>query len=304
MRFGIVVVHWRGMADTRECLESLARVEYGSVEVVAVANGPGDFDGDAARKACPDLAVIAAAENQGYAAGCNIGARALFDRGADAVLLLNNDTVVAPTIVEALAATFADTRTGIAGPIVSYYDDPRRAWFAGGYLNRVFGYTRHDGFGAPTGSLALGPARTTDFISGSALAVRRQAWDATGGVDERYFHYFEDVDLCERARASGWRSVLVPEALVRHKVSAAAGTRGSNRLNRDQTYYFARNRLLFVRRNLAGGRRITATIAQFALLLPYECLRAARRGNWPEILGRVEGVIDALRGRTGPRTKS
>jgi hypothetical protein len=88
---------------------------------------------------------------------------------------------------------------------------------------------------------------------------------------------------------------------VRHKVSASAGERGSNRMNALQAYYFSRNRVLFVRRTFRGVRRLTALLAQPLLLLPYEAAKDARERNWSAARGRVAGVIDGLLGRTGPR---
>src|SRR5437870_2122804 len=74
---GVVVVHWRGMEDTRECLASLASVAYPEVDVVVVVNGREDFDDELARSSCPHVRVVRAGSNGGYAAGCNLGVRAL-----------------------------------------------------------------------------------------------------------------------------------------------------------------------------------------------------------------------------------
>ena len=146
----------------------------------------------------------------------------------------------------------------IAGPIVTYYDDPTLVWSAGGALRRTLGYTRHAGFRSRH---APDSDRHSDYVSGCAIAIRREVFDRVGELDERYFHYFEDVDICERARKLGYHSVTVAAASVRHKVSAAAGERGSNRLNRAQAYYFTRNRWLFVRRNMNGAQRASSAFA-------------------------------------------
>ena len=298
-RVGIVVVHWRGIADTRECLESLARLAHPNLDIVVVTNGAGDFDAAVAAAACPSVETIALPMNGGYAAGCNAGARMLLGRGADVVLLLNNDTTVAPDLIAPILAAFdAQPRAGIAGPIVTYYDDPALVWSAGGTLRRTLGYTRHAGFRSRH---APDSNRHSDYVSGCAIAIRREVFARVGELDERYFHYFEDVDICERARKLGYHSVTVAAASVRHKVSAAAGERGSNRLNRAQAYYFTRNRWLFVRRNMSGAQRWTALASQLGALFPYEMAKALLARNWPELRGRAEGIVDGLRGRDGAR---
>jgi GT2 family glycosyltransferase len=299
LRAGIVVVHWQGMDDTHACLASLSTIVYPAVDAVVVVNGPGDFDDEWAGEAAPLVEAVVSERNLGYGGGCNLGARMLLDRGADFVLFLNNDTVVSPDILDDIAEVFAaEPEIGVAGPVVVYYDDPGRVWFAGGTLNRTFGYTRHRGFRARdlprTGAVC-------DFISGSAIAVRREVLERTGGFDEAYFHYFEDTELCARASVLGFASYVVPAASVRHRVSASAGEPGSNRLNRRQAYYFARNRWRFVRRNFAGWRRIAALWSQIFLLLPYECVKAAFSRNWEELRGRIDGLADGILGRTGPR---
>ncbi len=293
-------MHWRGFADTLACLRSIAAAGGGPAAVVLVENGPGDLDEGAARSACPGVRIVRLAENGGYAAGCNAGARGAFAAGAGAVLLLNNDVAIEPGTLETVAVLFeTHPRAAVAGLPVVYEDDPGRVWFAGGRLNRWLGYTRHMGFRArelPRTEAAV------DFITGAAIAIRREAFERLGGLDEAYFHYFEDADLCERVRLAGSECWLAPGPAVRHMVSAAAGVRGSNRLTRAQAYYFARNRLRFVRRGLRGVRRITALAAQPGLVA-YESLKALAQGNPAEALGRVEGLVAGVMGRTGPRAR-
>jgi GT2 family glycosyltransferase len=295
-RVGVVVVHWRGMRATHNCLESLSALTYPDVDVVVVVNGAGDFDEDSASAVCPRLRVVRSPANLGYAGGCNIGARAVFGGGAGYVLLLNNDTVVIPGMVEPLVAACAGA-VGICGPVVTYHGEQPRVWSAGGYINETLGYTRHVGFNAVAPPAT---AKAVDFVNGCAMLVGRQTWEQLGGMDERYFHYFEDVDLCVRARAMGLVSFVVAEPAVRHAVSASAGAQGSNRLNRMQAYYFTRNRWHFLARNAVGLRRYSALVSQLILLFPYETLKDMGQRNWGALAGRCAGLWDAVRGRTGP----
>jgi GT2 family glycosyltransferase len=296
-RVGIVVVHWRGMPDLLECLSSLSQLEDVPHQIVLALNTRVDFDEAAARAACPALTIAESASNLGYAGGCNLGARALATSNVDVLAFLNNDVVLAPGTLRAVCDAFdADARVAVAGPVVTYYDEPSRIWSAGGRINRLFGYTRHVGFRSTTMPES---GQLVDYVNGCALFVRREAFERCGGWDAEYFHFFDEVDLCERAHRLGYRSYVVPEPLVRHKVSASTGERGSNRFNRRQAYFFSRNRMRFVRKNLTGVSRAASTASQVGLLLPYEAARAVLAGNVAEARGRLEGVIDGLRGRSG-----
>jgi GT2 family glycosyltransferase len=297
-RVGIVVVHWRGMDATADCLASLAALDPAPAAIAVVVNGREDFDEAVTRGACGSVAVIRSETNRGYGGGCNLGARALLDAdpALDILWLLNNDTLITPNALAPLTAAFdAHADVAIAGPVVVYADDPTRVWFAGGTLNRTLGYTRHIGYRSRTLPTS---GQRVDFISGSAVAVRRDVWEHLGGFDESYFHYFEDADLCERAAHLGYASFVIPDPLVRHRVSAAIAEAGADRLNRPQSYYFARNRWRFLRRNMRGPRLLTSLAAQ-PLLVAYECAQAIGARNWPEVRGRVEGLIAGVLGHSG-----
>ncbi len=296
-RLGIVVVHWRGMEDLHECLASLAPIAAAGVPIIVSLNDSPDFDESLAQNACPGLRVVRSEKNLGYAAGCNLGYRALGD-SVDCVLFLNNDVVVPPDVLAPIIRCFdARPDAGVAGATVVYYDDPARVWAIGGRINRTFGYTRHAGYNGDALPTADQPV---DYVNGSAIAVRRDVLDKLGGWDESYFHFFDEADLCERARKLGYASYAVAGAPVRHKVSATTGNRGSSRFNRAQAYYFARNRVRFVNRHFHGWRRSIALIAQ-PKLVAYECAKALLTGNAAEARGRLEGLIDGMRGRKGQR---
>lgn len=297
MKIGVVVVHWRGMDDLLECLTSLAPVAARGAPVVLAVNGGGDFDEAASKAACPGITVVTSPDNGGYAAACNMGVRAL-GSVVDAILFLNNDVVAPEGLLEALAAAFDEHPTvGVAGTPVVYYDNPAKIWAVGGTINRTFGYTRHAGF--DRGRLPM-TGRTVDYVNGSAIAVRRDVLDRIGGWDEMYFHFWDEVDLCERARAAGYVSFVAPGPVVRHKVSASTGNRGSARFNRAQAYYFTRNRVRFFAHRGSGWRRVVALVAQ-KLLVAVEAYKALRRGNRDEARGRVEGLIAGYLGRSGQR---
>ena len=144
-KISVVLVHWEraSIEDTVECLKSLANTTYPQLSTILVNNGAQTFPADRFLKALPGLQILHSSENLGFTGGNNLGMRAALQDGAEYVLLLNNDTVVSPELVERLLAAFDRPEVGIVGPIVTYFSHPNRAWFAGGTYNRYLGYTFH-----------------------------------------------------------------------------------------------------------------------------------------------------------------
>src|SRR5829696_3281712 len=130
-----VVLSWNGRDDTLACLRSL---ENEGAEVIVVDNASSDGTADA----IADVEVIRNERNLGYAGGMNVGIRAALERGADAVLLLNNDVEVEPGAVAALAEALDGA--GALCPVVVFADEPGRVWYAGASFDPRRGYNgRH-----------------------------------------------------------------------------------------------------------------------------------------------------------------
>ncbi|MCX6022275.1 MAG: glycosyltransferase family 2 protein, partial [Chloroflexi bacterium] len=112
----LVVLAWNGRDDTLECLKSLAAVSYPRLEVVVVDNGSSDDTVRAVRESYPAVQLIENGKNLGYAGGNNVGILYALDRGADYVMLLNNDTVVHPDFLDVMLETLqANPDIGVLG---------------------------------------------------------------------------------------------------------------------------------------------------------------------------------------------
>ena len=178
-------------------------------------NGPGEACERALSQPPLDsVRYIRSPGNVGFSAGCNIGVRAALDAGADMVLLVNSDAVLAPDAVERLEhALTAEPGAGLAAPLVVSRAEPGIVGSAGIAYSAATGRMRHDGFGSRTADLCEGPARPVDAVSGCVMLIRRSVFDGIGLFDERYFYSFEDIEFCLRARRAGHRILLVPQAL-------------------------------------------------------------------------------------------
>lgn len=243
MKTAILVLTYNNYADTRECLASLAGLEYPDCEVVVVDNGSCDGSLEKLRGDFPSLTFIENGTNLGYAGGNNRGIARALERGADAVWLLNNDTVVHPEALARLAEAAASLPdAGILGSFVCCYDAPQEVHFAGGKLVKGKGKGRHIG-GEVRGPYPDRPQRT-DFVTGASLLARREMIEEVGALDESFFLYLEDVDWALRARRAGWATYVVPGSRVWHKIN-----RTTQMARPRIIYYVCRNSLYLCRRH-------------------------------------------------------
>lgn len=243
-----VILNYNGGEDTLDCLRSIGGVEYGNYRAIVVDNASTDGSADEIGRRFPGVLLIRNGVNRGFDGGNNVGIEAALGEGADAVFLLNNDTVVCPEILRHLtAAARALPRAGILGPKIYYHDDPRLLWWAGCEKKRsatgwLAVYTQEGKKKADCGR--YGEVKRVDGVNGCAMYVRREVFGEAGLFDERYFMYNDEFDICDRAGRAGWDCYFVPAARLWHKVSRSAGGAYSPALH----YLWTRNWLLCSRK--------------------------------------------------------
>ena len=243
-KIALVLLHWNNAPDTLECLESLGLLDYPDYEVIVVDNGSTDGSLEKIRAQYPQHTFVENGENLGFAEGNNRGLEVGLKKGADLLMLLNNDTVVAPNMLTEIAnAAKEHPEAGVLGPKIFFYDDPATIWYAGGSVDEKTGHCYHIGCGALEG---FKERTKTDFICGCALAVRREVLEKVGMLSPEFFLIWEEIDWCYRIRKAGYSCLFVPTARVWHKISSsfAEGNRGPM-----VRYFYFRNRLLFQKRH-------------------------------------------------------
>ena len=276
-KVAIIILNWNGWKNTIECLESLYQIDYPTYEIILVDNGSKDdsvqkigeyakgeisvgssfFSYDSTNKPLKlvrppvklpsgfnkELILVENTENFGFAKGVNIAIQLAQKQRSDYVLLLNNDIVVDRHFLSEMIAQAEKTQQfGIAGPTLYCYDRPTTVDFAGETLTlwRVKGKENCKKLTHPL---------EVDKVEGSCILIRRTVLDKVGLLYTKYWAYWEETDLCFRAKKAGFKVVYIPESKVWHKVACSIG--GENNLKRQ--YYLNRNRLLFAKRNLTLG---------------------------------------------------
>ena len=280
----IVVVNWNGGELVRACLASLAAAEPAlagilALRVVVVDNGSTDGSAEGLPALAQGPTVIRAGENLGFARACNRGAAA---GRADAILFLNPDTrVTADSLRAAHAALLADPGTGIVGA---------RQLGAEGRTERSCAR-------APTAASLLGQAllldrlglvpshfmtewdhgedRAVDQVMGAFLMIRRALFERLAGFDPRFFVYYEDVDLCRRARGAGFAVRHVAGAVITHEGQGTTRQAKAHRL-----FYILRSGVLYAGKHHGRATALAllalAVLAQLPMRLAQGVLRRSR----------------------------
>jgi GT2 family glycosyltransferase len=307
----VIIPVWNGGADLPACLDALLAQTHAPVEIIAVDNASTDHSADLIAASYPQVKLICNAANLGFGGACNVGLAAA---QGDPLVLLNQDTVVRPDwLAELVRVLQTHPDVGIAGSKALYPDGTIQ--HAGGQIDAQ-GNGSHRGYRQPdTGGFDA--LADVDFVTGASLALRRAVYMQIGGLDEDFAPvYFEDVDLCLRGRAAGWRVVYAPTSVLVHAEHSAGVA-----LDYDSMVRFHTNRLRLVLKhwpaarlqdeflpaerawleNMAeGGEQLVAAVHQAYLthLLRLDKIarhRQAFLGEPPDAITGVAQVLLALR---------
>ncbi|MFZ5655235.1 MAG: glycosyltransferase family 2 protein [Pseudomonadota bacterium] len=279
-RVSIVTLNWRGVEDTLSCLDSLRELAYPNFFVVVVDNGSGDDSVVRIADGYPDVDLVETGANLGFAGGCNVGIRRALELGTDYVWLLNSDTWVDPRALAALVERAEqDPRLGAVGSVICDQREPQRvlAW-GGGWVDLRLGRPSH--------ALAPVACDKLDYLTGASLLLRPRALEEVGLLDERFFLYWEETDLCFRLRARGWKLGVAPDSRVWHR-----GPGASRRRLRQKDRHFNHSAVQFLFRY--APHPWIATLTGGALRLG---VRLAR-GEFGRARAVVRGLASGLRSR-------
>lgn len=209
----IIIPLWNGRRYIEPCLTAVLEQDYSPLEVIVVDNASEDGSADLVAKNFPEVKLIRNQQNLGFSGGCNIGLKIA---QGDVLVLLNQDTQVYPGWLQSLSQALQNEKIGIAGCKI-FYQDRKTLQHAGAWLDWPLGMPHHYGYQEQdTGQ--WDEARAVEFVTGAALAIRRDVLNQVGLLDERFWPgYFEDIDLCFRAREAGYEVWYIPAAVTLHQ---------------------------------------------------------------------------------------
>ncbi len=280
MNCSIIIVSWNTRELLARCLEHAREAASGlDHEIIVVDNASSDGSPELVRSQFPDVRLIQAPENLGFARGNNLGISAA---AGELVLLLNSDAFLHAGALHAMLNAFGpDPRLGILGPQLSYPDGSPQ--LSHGPLptlaSEISSLLGLDKFSAKPTPSPSGPGgwTPTGWVKGACLMARRSTLDEIGLFDERFFFFSEEVDLCARARQAGWQVGFLPGQQVVHLEGASTGQTPERVLR----LYHAKG-LYFDKHSGARDRRIFLAAARLVTWLKvtvYTLLRHLTRGR-------------------------
>ncbi|MBI2309841.1 glycosyltransferase family 2 protein [Candidatus Collierbacteria bacterium] len=233
MKIATVILVYGESPHLNECLASLKSAENSGInnQVIVVDNSK---------------------DNAGFSGGNNKGIRQALAEGAEAVLILNDDTKVAKSALLEMIDSLEKEGVGVVAPKIYFYpgfefhksrykpkDRGKVIWYAGGLIDWSNVVGVHRGVDeVDRGQYEI--KAETEFATGCAVLIKREVFETIGLYDERYFLYLEDLDFSVRANKAGIKIIYQPKAVVWHKNAQSSGV-GSGL----HDYFFTRNRLLF-----------------------------------------------------------
>ena len=308
MKLGIVLLNWNGGEFTIPCIESLLASTRPPWRIVVVDNASIDSSPRDIERKFPEVALLREKENLGFAGGNNKGIKYLLQQGADAVWVLNNDTIVDTKCIQTVERELAlHPDFGVLTTRIFYADPADRLWYAGGAVDTWRYKAVHWGENATGRDICREPGPVS-FVSGCSMIIRPEVLRKVGLFHEKYFIYYEDMEWCLRAAENGILMQYVPDAVIQHRVSATQNKNtlagGQGRISSRTHYLESRNRLYTIRLHARGLRRISAVAFYLAHnfyltagLLAYrrwDKLRALWRGFYHGTTDRLDGQAAAF----------
>lgn len=291
----VIILNTNRKEDTLACLTSLIANQYPRLKIVVLDNHSTDGSVEAIQAQFPQVTILAIDENKGYAGNNNVGLKFVQQFEAEWIFVVNEDTIFADhALQEMMIAVANHPEAGIIGPLVYHFDEPTIIQSAGGKFNTA-GDSVHISQNEEDRGQFQKPY-PVDWISGCAIAIRKEALQQAGLIDERFFYYWEETEWCYRVKSYGWEIFLIPAAKIWHK-----GVQRNYVPNANITYYATRNRLLFYKIHhfplriwLSSGLYFGRTLLSLSVRPKWRYKHENRDAMW-------QGICDFIQQNWGKR---
>lgn len=301
MTLSILILNWNTGDLLKQCLETVfSLTAEAAFEVIVVDNGSTDSSLAMVAEHFPQARVIANAENVGYARGNHLGVAA---SPGKYVLILNTDAFLQPgALAELVKVAEANPQAGLVGAQLQNGDGSFQAshtpfptlWreflILSGLGRLLVG--RHFPSAGPDTEKG---SRLVDYVEGACLLIRVEAYRAVGGLDEKFFMYAEEVDLCFRLRRAGWQVWYAPDARVIH---LGGGSSHSRQPEREADLYRSRVRFFRKQYGVVSAQSLKALIYFFTFikLLIHSLMRFVSGGRLGRRVVSLDYLATQLRG--------
>lgn len=284
----IIIVNWNAGQQLRDCISSIAIAKqegFTLSEVVIVDNGSTDGSLDGVDQLRMPVTIVRNKENRGFGAACNQGAA---EAAGDYLLFLNPDTLLSDdSLAKPIDFMQQPSNSGIGICGIRLVDEegntstsaarfPTLRVMAG----KILGLTKLFPSVFPANLMISSDLRensSVDQVIGAFFLIRKNVFDRCGGFDERFFVYFEEVDLSLRAKQLGYSSYFLSEVSAFHK-----GGGCSERVKAARLFYSLRSRILYAQKHYSW-MEFVALVLLTGLELPLRIAQGALRVSWSDI---------------------
>lgn len=296
MKLAVVLVNYNGKQYNEACIESILSGEGSlSLKIFVVDNASSDDSVQLLRERYGGedrVQITLLDDNYGFSYANNEGIDLAGQWGAEAVLLLNNDTEIEPDMLSELTQCARRHPGCVIAPKIRYSDARERIWSAGGRFSRIIKKAEHIGLDeADEGQ--YDEEREISFATGCCLWLPMEVIREAGRLDDRFFLYYEDTEYSFRLHRHGIPIYYCPKAVLYHKVGAGSGGADSPLC----AYYIARNWLLCNRLHL--GMRYPLFLFYYVVNRTACCALWLLSGRRELISATIKGVRDYVRGCFG-----
>jgi GT2 family glycosyltransferase len=283
----IVIPTYNRSTDLVECLQSVQALEGGPYSILVVDNGSTDDTIIQLETHFPSCTIIKLTENKGAAEAANVGFNYALARGAELILRLDSDTVVAPDfLAQLLSESEKEPQTGILTGKIYYYSDPTKIWSLGAFQKRYdlgaieFARNKKD-------SSQFAHSQDVDFAWATGMLLTRAVLEATGGFDPSFFVYYEEADLCQRAKKLGYRIRSVPAARMWHKIAQSARSPWIAR-------NWSRSKMIYFRKHSRGWHKLFLIGYAYFYAFFHALKQTEQGGNRGPLISAIQGLTQGL----------
>jgi len=223
----VLILNWNHKNILLECVDSIKKSDYSNYSITVIDNGSSDSSVNYILSKHKDVDFIQISKNLGYSKGYNYAFKRLKPKDNEWYLLLNNDTIIQHDTISSLVQnSFCYGDSHIYSPKILNIKN-NKIWYAGGKQNRLTGNLYHRGINKNNNIITSYKSGETDFISGCCMFINSNLVNTLDGFDTKYSYYYEDVDLCLRAKKIGKKCFYISDSYVLHHISYSLGGRFS-----------------------------------------------------------------------------
>lgn len=289
----IITINFNETASTCALLDSIRQQGFRDIEVIVVDNASTEDPRQVFQTRFPEVIYLRSERNLGFAGGNNF---ALPHAKGDYLFFLNNDTELETDCIQHLVQLLENQdNVGLVSPLICYFQEQAES------ATPVIQYAGMTQVSALTGrnrtlgerELHLGQYKgpfPTAYAHGAAMMTSRKVLEQLGSMWEGFFLYYEELDWGERIRKAGFEIWVEPRALVWHKESLTLDKMGTTK-----TFFLARNRILFMRRNFSGWELAVFYAFLGTITLPKNILSHFLKGDFDTLKAFVKGSFSQPR---------